>query len=186
MAILLLSVKNRQSYLKTLGFYKGKVDGKAGKLTKAAYKALQDRYFLRKKDRDGKYGRDTDTLLRSAYNCRGLKYFKLEEFRCKCNGKCTGYPAVISRSLVTKLDSLIRPKYGATTITSGLRCKAHNKSEGGASNSRHTKGKAADWKNGESCKGSVSRNAIIRYCNKNFHYSYGNTAAMGSSIHTDV
>jgi peptidoglycan hydrolase-like protein with peptidoglycan-binding domain len=37
---MLLSVKKRQTYLKALGYYKGDIDGKAGNLTKAAYKAL--------------------------------------------------------------------------------------------------------------------------------------------------
>lgn len=183
----MLNVRTRQKYLKALGLYTGKVDGVEGKLTKAAYKKLQDRYYTREKDKDGKYGNDTDILLQSAYNCRDLKYFKLEEFKCNCGGKhCTGYPAVVSRSLVTKLDNKLRPKYGAMTIISGLRCNKQNSLAGGVSNSRHKQGKAVDFQCAESRKGSANRAAIIVYCKKIFRYSYGNTAGMGRSIHVDV
>ena len=99
-----LNIRTRQSYLKELGFYKGSVDGKEGPLTKQAYKNLQNKYFTCKKDLDGKYGNDTDKLLRSAYNCRNLEHFDLEEFRCGCKGKyCTGYPVELSRTLVLYL-----------------------------------------------------------------------------------
>ena len=183
----MLSVKNRQKYLKALGFYKGEVDGIWGNLSKAATLALQKKYFSREKDRDGVYGNNTDILLRSAYNCRDLKHFKLTEFKCKCGGKyCTGYPAVVSRSLVTKVDKKLRPKYGAMTITSGLRCVTWNRLQGGVSGSRHPLGKALDFQCKESRKGVSARNKIIAYCKKIFRYSYGNTSGMGASIHVDV
>ncbi len=183
----MLSVRTRQTYLKALGFYTGKVDGVVGSKTKEAYRALQNKYFTRKQDRDGIYGTNTDILLQSAYNCRDLKYFKLEEFKCTCGGKyCTGYPAVLSRSLVLKLDRTLRPKYGAITITSGLRCKTRNKLVGGVSNSRHLLGKAADWQCSLSRKGASYRTQIITFCKKYFRYVYGNTSGMGASIHVDV
>lgn len=183
----MLSVRTRQKYLKALGFYTGKIDGKEGKLTKTAYERLQKRYFTRKQDRDGIYGKDTEILLKSAYNCRDLKYFKLEEFKCKCGGRyCTGYPAVVNRTLVTKLDKKLRPKYGAMDIISGLRCNVQNQRAGGVSNSRHKLGKAVDFQCAESRKGSANRTKIIAYCKKIFRYSYGNTAGMGRSVHVDV
>lgn len=183
----MLKIKTRQKYLKALGFYSGPITGKEDKLTKAAYKKLQNKYFTRAKDKDGIYGPDTDKLLRSAYNCRGLKYFKLEEFKCKCGGKyCTGYPAVVSRSLVLKMEQKVRPKYGAISIISGLRCKTWNRLQGGVSNSRHTTGKALDFQCAESRKGVTARKRIIAYCKKIFRYCYGNTSGMGASIHVDV
>lgn len=182
----MLSIKNRQKYLKALGFYDGEIDGKWGTKSKDATLRLQKRYFP-KKEQDGIYGSKTDILLQSAYNCRGLKYFKLEEFKCKCGGKyCTGYPAVVSRSLATKLDQKLRPKYGAMTITSGLRCSTWNRMQGGVSGSYHTKGRAVDFQCKESRKGVSARNKIISYCKKIFRYSYGNTSGMGASIHVDV
>ena len=181
----MLSVRTRQNFLKTLGFYTGRIDGIEGKLTKAAYLALQKKYFRRKKDIDGVYGNDTDILLQCAYNCRGLKHFKLEEFRCPC-GNCTGYPAVISRNLVLKLDKNLRPKYGSMIIKSGLRCKSWNTRVGGVSNSRHKTGKAVDFQCALSRKGASYRTQIISYCKKIFRYAYGNTSGMGASIHVDV
>lgn len=180
----MLSVRTRQTYLKALGFYAGQVDGIEGKLTKAAYLALQKRYFP-KREHDGKYGYKTDILLQSAYNCRGLRYFKLEEFRCPC-GNCTGYPAVISRDLVLKLEQNLRPKYGSMIIKSGLRCKSWNTRVGGVSNSRHKTGKAVDFQCALSRKGASYRTQIISYCKKIFRYAYGNTSGMGASIHVDV
>lgn len=183
---MILSIKNRQKYLKALGFYDGKISGKEDKPLKEAYLKLQKKYFP-KEEQDSKYGTKTDILLRSAYNCRDLKYFKLEEFKCNCGGKyCTGYPAVVSRSLVLKLDQKLRPKYGAMTITSCLRCTTWNRMQGGVTGSRHPLGKAADFQCAKSRKGASARNKIITYCKKHFRYSYGNTSGMGASIHVDV
>ena len=83
----LLKVKDRQRCLKALGFYDGAVDGLEGRQTSRAYADLQAKYFIKPDDVDGKYGKNTDILLRSAYNCRNSKYFKLLEFRCKCGGE---------------------------------------------------------------------------------------------------
>ena len=183
----MLSVKKRQTYLKELGFYTGKIDGKEGNYTRAAYLALQKKYFKRAKDHDGKYGKDTDILLQSAYNCRDLKYFKLEEFKCKCGGKyCTGYPAVVNRNLALMLDNVLRPKYGSMTITSGLRCNTQNARAGGVSNSCHKTGKAVDFQCAKSRKGASDRTEIINFCKKQFKYSYGNTSGMGASVHVNV
>ena len=62
----MLNVKTRQTYLKSLGFYKGVIDGIEGVLTKQAYKNLQKTYFVRKSDIDGIYGNNTDKLLQNA------------------------------------------------------------------------------------------------------------------------
>lgn len=200
---MLLSVKKRQEYLKVLGYYKGAIDGKVGPQTKKAYKDLQEDYFTRKKDIDGKYGKNTDILLRSAYNCRDLKYFKLEEFKCQCGGKyCTGYPVELNRDLVIDLDDL-RKHYGkSTTIRSGLRCSKHNKAVGGASGSRHTKGKACDIyiknvSNSHKGRKGIVDYWITTYASSRYAYcddyartktstTYPNVNTMGSSTHIDV
>lgn len=187
----MLNVKTRQTYLNALGFDCGKVDGIDGVKTKTAVLKLQQRYFYHyvngKNQWDGIYGKNTDILLQSAYNCRDLKYFKLEEFRCKCGGKyCNGYPAVVSRTLAVKLDQTLRPKYGAMKIISGLRCSTWNAKQGGVSGSRHKLGKAVDFQCAQSKKGASYRTQIIAFCKKHFRYSYGNTSGMGASIHVDV
>ena len=70
------------------------------------------------------------------------KYFDRSEFECRCN---CGFESVDAELL----DSLtiIREHFNSPiTITSGNRCKIHNTNIGGAKNSKHTKGIAADFK----------------------------------------
>ena len=188
----MLSVIKRQEYLKALGFYKGKIDGIVGAKTKAAYLALQEEYFTTEMDIDGIYGRDTDILLQNAYlvatYCRN---FDLTEFRCQCGGThCTGYPVVLDKDLLINLQK-VRDEFGATVITSGMRCIQHNKAVGGASGSRHTKGKAADIMNKRS-KSEGGRIAIMRFWKEldNQRYTYcnidGNNPHMGNAVHVDV
>lgn len=199
---MLLTVKKRQTYLKELGYYTGSIDGKVGAKTKKAYKDLQNDYFTRKQDKDGVYGKNTDILLRSAYNCKDLKYFKLEEFKCQCKGLCTGYPVELNKNLVDNVDKL-REHYGkACTIVSGERCSKHNKNVGGASGSRHTKGKAADIFINVKSSTKDGRKDIVNhwietyktaryaYCNgyarTKSKTTYPTVKTMGTSTHIDV
>lgn len=185
---MLLSIKNRQKYLKELGFYNGLIDGIAGPQTRAAYLALQRRYFTRSVDQDGKYGKDTDRLLRNAYAVyTHTNNFELEEFKCKCGGKyCTGYPAVLDDQLLINLQKM-RKIYGAITITSGLRCQSHNAAVGGASTSRHKTGKAADIQC-EKTNTAFGRRTVMDTWRElpEYRYTYANTVSMGNSVHVDV
>lgn len=75
------------------------------------------------------------------------KYFKEEEFHCKC-GKCAGKEEdqKVSDRLISLLDSA---RYFADipfVINSGYRCPDHNKAVGGVPSSAHTKGEACDIK----------------------------------------
>ena len=73
-----------------------------------------------------------------------IKYFKKQEFACKCGKYCNGYPAEIDMDMV-KIADQIRARIGKPiTINSGLRCKTHNANVGGVSNSQHLYGNAAD------------------------------------------
>lgn len=190
----MLTVRTRQTYLKNLGFYKGKIDGIEGPLTKNAYLALQKRYFTRAKDKDGLYGNDTEKLLKNAYYVKKYtKNFTLDElFRCECGGKyCTGYPVVLSTQLLINLQK-VRDKYGSTTITSGMRCTAYNNSIVGSSKtSRHMKGKALDIYNAKT-KTEAGRKTVMSYVKslKGHNYTYcnigGNYPNMGNAVHFDV
>lgn len=190
---MLLNLQTRQIYLKELGFYNGAIDGIEGAKTKAAYKALQDKYFARSSDCDGIYGINTDTLLRNAYYVKVYApNFKLEEFKCKCGGKyCTGYPKVLSINLLKAVQA-IRAKYGVTTITSGMRCaKWNSKQRGSSANSYHLRGKAVDFKNSKTATLSGRREVMAyfkkqagagyTYCNEN-----GSAPYMGTAIHIQV
>lgn len=188
---MLMSVKKRQEYLQYLGYYKGKIDGKAGNLTKQAYRDLQNDYFTREQDRDGYYGKDTEKLLKNAYNVKKYtKNFRLEEFRCKCGKHCTGYPEVLDIQFLKNLQAL-RDIYGSININSGLRCEKHNANVGGSSGSRHKKGKACDIYN-STTKSLEGRKKIMAswkklpkqrytYCNEN-----GSYPNMGTCVHIDV
>lgn len=200
----MLSIKKRQEYLKALGFYDGKIDGKAGKLTKQAYKDLQKKYFFKAKDKDGLYGKNTDILLQNAYNVHSYcKNFDLlsDKLYCRCKGKyCTGYPVVISVNLLKNIQS-IRDKFGATTITSCLRCQKYNDLQKGSSKtSKHIKGRAIDFRNAKT-KTLAGRKEEMEYwfklskpsyayCNgayRNSKSTGSRTASnMGTSIHGDV
>lgn len=187
-----LTVKERQTYLKDLGFYTGRVDGLEGVKTSRAYADLQAKYFSRPSDVDGKYGPATDNLLRSVIACKDSKYFKLSEFKCHCGGKyCTGYPAALNANLVKGLNAL-REKVGTPlAITSGMRCKTWNTKQGGASGSRHMSGKAADVKGAATASKAGRLNVkTIWMAQKGARYTYcadDNTKYhMGTSVHVDV
>lgn len=199
----LLDIKTRQKYLKELGYYTSEIDGLWGTLSKQAITKLQNDYFVRAKDKDGIYGNNTDLMLRSVYNCKDAKNFKVTEFKCKCGGKyCTGYPAEVDKSLVDNLQTM-RDKYGkAITITSGLRCTNWNKIQGGVSGSSHTKGKATDIiipSQSDSHNGRVEivnywdtlPNAKYAYCNNYMKYVGQNStvyksSTMGNATHVNV
>lgn len=199
----MLTIKERQEKLKFLGFYKGAIDGVEGVKTKRAYLDLQKWGFFRSKDKDGKYGTNTEKLLISAFNVK--KYtknfdIKKDKLYCRCKGKyCTGYPAIIQPDLLKNLQAE-RNKWGATTVTSMLRCKEWNKKQGGSTNSRHLVGKAVDYKNLHTLT-LAKRKEVINYWFKldNPRYSYCNgyyknasgsgkkvAKGMGTSVHGDI
>lgn len=199
----MLSIKERQRYLTKLGYYTGKIDGIEGPKTKKAYKQLQTKYFIRKSDIDGIYGNNTQKLLINAYRIKVYtENFKLEEFKCECNGKwCTGYHEILSINLLKNVQKL-RNKYGSLTITSGLRCTNYNSNIGGIRGSKHTQGKAVDFFTSYTFKSLTNRKRAIDWyiknCNSvNYAYcdGYGRTKwrkeypsvpTMYKSIHVDV
>ena len=69
-----------------------------------------------------------------------MKYFSRVEFKCQCG---CGFD-VVDYELGEVLDELRDHYQVPVTINSGCRCKAHNEAIGGAYNSTHTLGKAAD------------------------------------------
>ena len=68
--------------------------------------------------------------------------FKSTEFDCHGNGCCT--TTLIDEQLVQNLQKIRSHFNKPVSISSGYRCASHNKSVGGATNSRHSKGQAAD------------------------------------------
>ena len=71
------------------------------------------------------------------------QHFNSKEFECPCS-KCDNDDQVISENLIKKLE-LVRNDYGKPiNVSSGYRCPAHNVEVGGAVDSAHVKGLAAD------------------------------------------
>ena len=69
------------------------------------------------------------------------KHFKREEFACKC-GKCG--QDTVDVVLIEILES-VREHFGVSVrLTNANRCAKHNAEVGGATNSQHLKGRAAD------------------------------------------
>ena len=81
-------------------------------------------------------------------------YFSEKELMCKCGCKTYNF----DKDFLDKLNH-IRYNVGQPLIvTSGCRCKEHNKKVGGTEESSHTKGLAVDI----SCSDSVLRSKIIK------------------------
>ena len=187
----LLSVANRKKYMKALGY----------EYTEEGIRKLQKKYFARSKDIDGKYGKNTDILLRHCYNVHEYApHFKPQEFRCGCEGKyCTGYPTYMRKEMLVLLEA-IRVHYGKPiTVTCGLRCKKYNSAlNGSVSNSLHLKGMAADFYQKGTTDTLSNRKKSIAWIKKQPHFgyaygdginSYGNKIGapyMGNALHVDV
>ena len=83
---------------------------------------------------DGKYAKGGKVKLANNFNS--------SEFDCHGSGCCS--ETLVDQQLVEYLQK-IRNHFGKpVNISSGYRCATHNKSVGGATGSRHTKGQAAD------------------------------------------
>jgi len=73
---------------------------------------------------------------------RDTEHFKASEFECKCGcGKNN-----VQQSLVDKLEILREQTGLPIVINSGCRCEEWNKKQGGAEQSPHPRGSAADIK----------------------------------------
>lgn len=68
------------------------------------------------------------------------KNFSRSEFACRCGCGFADVDPELVKGLQALRDLCSKP----ITITSGCRCKAHNKRVGGVSKSQHLLGKAAD------------------------------------------
>ncbi len=69
------------------------------------------------------------------------KYFQRKEFECQCGCGFAGVDA----ELLTALTKIREHFNAPIPIVSGNRCKDHNASVGGAPNSYHVRGMAADF-----------------------------------------
>ncbi|WP_077073635.1 D-Ala-D-Ala carboxypeptidase family metallohydrolase [Mailhella massiliensis] len=104
-----------------------------------------------------------------------LKYFKPEEFRCKCGcGAGEMSPAMLDR-----LDKARELAGVPFVISSGFRCEAHNRAVGGVEGSSHTSGMAADIV----CTDSATR---FRMLSALFSVGFRRIELAPTWIHVDV
>lgn len=179
-----MTLKQIQNLLQYLGYYTILVDGISGACTTQAIKDFQEDNGLEK---DGIAGVSTQEALvkavsedkfKSTFDNQkndeetgdywdNIKYFKRQEFACPCP-RCGGFPVEPKQLLVEKCDE-VRGHFGKPmTISSGVRCQAHNDElSGSVPNSRHVQGKAVDFAvsgvSGSQAKAYVDTLPGIRY-----------------------
>ncbi|WP_018156524.1 D-Ala-D-Ala carboxypeptidase family metallohydrolase [Demetria terragena] len=168
------------------------VDGDFGAGTKAAVTRFQKAYGL---SANGTVDASTQKALNALEDSDGTKNFNFSEFHSKDGSKFSGgkvSEATVKenvRRMMYKLEAM-RKKSGnkAISINSGFRSIKHNTSVGGASNSQHMYGIAADIViSGKSVSNTISYaktsgySGIIRYAtfthvDNRAEHSYGSSA----------
>lgn len=197
-----MTMKQKQALLAYLGYYNGPLDGLWGEKSQRATIDFQ-RSYMEQEDVDGIFGAATEKRIleviatgekpvdKNAENgvivdttpvafWKDIRYFTRSEFRCPC-GKCGGFPVEPDETLVRLADQ-VREHFGApATVSSGVRCQAHNDElPGSAKNSYHVKGKAMDF-----CVRGISGAKLLAYVKTlPIHYAY---QINGSDfVHMDV
>lgn len=133
-----------QADLNTLGYDTGGVTGTFGPKTEAAVKAFQKASNLTPDGIVGPVTQDAITKRtalkpKKAEDRMISKNFNERELACRHCGEVILVPRLVL--LLQKIrDAIGKP----ITITSGYRCPTHNRNIGGATQSRHMQGQAAD------------------------------------------
>lgn len=104
-----------------------------------------------------------------------MKFFKKKEFACKCCGV-----SIVDVELGDVLDDLRNHFNAPTHITSGYRCEAHNTKVGGAKNSQHMQGIAADIR-----VSGKEPSEVYKFLNEKYPNKYG-IGLYKSWVHIDV
>jgi peptidoglycan hydrolase-like protein with peptidoglycan-binding domain len=167
-----MDAKEVQGALRQLG-WPIEVDGSFGPVTRQAVLDFQQAFSFHDLLVDGFAGPQVYEALRRCIDSGGKcgTYFAFREFKSKGDGWIK-----VSRALVRALDAY-RQRYGPTKVTSGYRDIKHNQKVGGARNSQHLYGNAAD------IPGVASRNAVQ---NLGLFSGIGYRARDGLVVHVDV
>ncbi len=185
----LLIKATRKKWMKLLGY----------EYSKKGILKMQKDYFKRDCDQDGKYGRDTDILLRHLHHVKVYTtHFKPEELRCPC-GRCTGYPTWMRVNELKHIEHIRQYYDKPMTVTSGLRCAYENsRLSGSISHSPHMVGKAVDFYMPGVTDTLGHRKSAVYYIRtlKHHKYTYGDGIDsdgsheahpnMGNALHTEV
>ena len=193
-----MTLKQKQALLSYLGYYDGPLDGLWGEKSQRATIDFQ-RSYMDATAVDGIFGAATEKRILEVVASgeqpkqesvqidtaapdwwKDIRYFTRAEFRCPC-GRCGGFPVEPDETLVRLADQ-VREHFGApATVSSGVRCKAHNdEMPGSVKNSYHLKGKAMDF-----CVRGVHGAKLLAYVKTlPVHYAY---QINGSDfVHMDV
>ena len=191
-----MTLKQKQALLAYLGYYDGPLDGLWGQQSQRATIDFQ-RAYMEQEDVDGIFGSATEKRILEVIATgeqpkesvqidtdadwwKDIRYFQRAEFHCPC-GRCGGFPVEPDEALVRLADK-VRAHFDApATVSSGVRCQAHNDElPGSAKNSYHVRGKAMDF-----CVRGVPGAKLLAYVNTlPVHYAY---QINGSDfVHMDV
>jgi hypothetical protein len=136
------SVQKTQQMLQQVGFPIVD-DGSSGPLTVQAITWFQESWTGENLAVDGVWGPHTEAAVTACIGASGRisDHFSLHEFACP---HCR-WPRA-NRTLVRRLEDLRSAHYSnaGLSIVSGYRCVKHNTDIGGAKDSQHLKGRAAD------------------------------------------
>lgn len=182
-----MTSEQKQCLLRFLGYYTGDIDGIWGQKSRQATLDFQRAYM---DAASGEFDSATQMRIREVIAAgeppqastdfwQEIRYFQRVEFRCPCV-RCGGFPVEPDKALVRLADK-VRAHFGApATVSSGVRCQAHNDElPGSVPNSYHVRGKAMDF-----CVRGVSGSALLAYVKTlPVHYAY---QIDGSFVHMDV
>lgn len=168
-----------QSVLLAVGHDPGPLDGIEGPKTDAAIDAAF-RHYVPASEAPGVLD-DSNDEWDDDFEVE-VPNFKLEEFRCKCQGQfCNGFPHKPKKDMV-RIAQKIRTHFGAEAIVvSGLRCQVWNKRQGGEANSQHMYGEACDIR----VKG-VSGDRLLAYVKTLPGVRYTYLIPGSNNVHFDI
>ena len=109
------------------------------------------------------------------------KNFSRSEFACK-GANCCGHSAPVHPELISALQYLRDQLNLPLSITSGFRCNRHNESVGGATQSFHTLGMAADV----TCPDGVTAEDLAQAAETIPSFQQGGIGIYPSWVHLDV
>lgn len=92
-----------------------------------------------------------------------MKWFNEKELCCKCCGQLPPFARENMEALVENVLDPLRERYGKPiVVNSGYRCQKHNKEVGGATNSQHMRGEAADIRPTTNCTNYTNELALMK------------------------